>query len=133
VEYQLIKENVHVVCAYASEPGWVMADQDQLLQVLMNLIQNARQAMPKGGTLTLRTFAASGSACLAVTDTGTGIPPDDLKHIFDPFFTTKPVGQGTGLGLSVSYGIIKRHGGEIRVRSESGEGTTFVVSLPAVA
>lgn len=130
VEYQLIKENVQVVRAYAAEPGWVMADQDQLLQVLMNLIQNARQAMPQGGALTLRTWTGGGTAYFAVTDTGTGIPPEDLGHVFDPFFTTKPVGQGTGLGLSVSYGIIKRCGGEIRVRSEPGAGTTFWVGLP---
>jgi signal transduction histidine kinase len=132
VEYQLIKENIHVVCAYADQPGWVMADQDQLLQVLMNLIQNARQAMPQGGTLTLRTWDSAGMACFAVIDTGVGIPIGDLAHVFDPFFTTKPVGQGTGLGLSVSYGIIKRHGGEIRVTSEPGKGTTFWVALPAV-
>jgi signal transduction histidine kinase len=130
VEYQLVKEGIHIVSAYADEPGWVLADHDQLLQVVMNMVQNCRQAMPHGGTLTLRTWNSAGKACFAVTDTGVGIPAEDLVHVFDPFFTTKPVGQGTGLGLSVSYGIIKRHGGEIRVTSEGGKGTTFWVALP---
>jgi signal transduction histidine kinase len=130
VEYQLVKENIHLVSAYGDEPGWVLADHDQLLQVVMNMIQNGRQAMPQGGSLTLRTWNSAGKACFAVADTGVGIPAEDLAHVFDPFFTTKPVGQGTGLGLSVSYGIIKRHGGEIRVTSDPGKGTTFWVALP---
>jgi signal transduction histidine kinase len=103
----------------------------QINQVFMNLIVNASQAIgPERGTLTLRTGHAAQSVWIEVQDTGSGIAPQDLQKIFDPFFTTKPVGQGTGLGLSLSYGIIKKHRGEITVRSEVGVGTTFRVELP---
>lgn len=103
----------------------------QINQVFMNLIVNASQAIgPERGTLTLRTGHAAQSVWIAVQDTGSGIAPQNLQKIFDPFFTTKPVGQGTGLGLSLSYGIIKKHRGEITVRSEVGVGTTFRVELP---
>lgn len=103
----------------------------QINQVFMNLIVNASQAIgPERGTLTLRTGHAAQSVWIEVQDTGSGIAPQNLQKIFDPFFTTKPVGQGTGLGLSLSYGIIKKHRGEITVRSEVGVGTTFRVELP---
>lgn len=103
----------------------------QINQVIMNLIVNASQAIgPERGTLTLRTGHAAQSVWIEVQDTGSGIAPQDLQKIFDPFFTTKPVGQGTGLGLSLSYGIIKKHRGDITVRSEVGVGTTFRVELP---
>ncbi|WP_085655969.1 MULTISPECIES: ATP-binding protein [unclassified Pseudomonas] len=103
----------------------------QINQVIMNLIVNAAQAMgPERGTITLRTGQRADTAWVEVADTGSGIAPDTLQKIFDPFFTTKPVGQGTGLGLSLSYGIVKKHGGEISVRSELGAGTTFRVELP---
>jgi two-component system NtrC family sensor kinase len=130
VEYQLGKDNIQVVRQYAAEPNWVMADSDQLLQVVMNLVQNARQAMPAGGQLTLRTWTGQGAHGLSVADTGTGIAPAIIDHIFDPFFTTKPVGQGTGLGLSVSYGLIARLGGDIHVSSRLGQGSTFTITLP---
>ncbi len=133
VEYQLADENVAVTREYAPEPSWVMVDSDQITQVLMNLIQNARQAMPHGGQLTLSTGSDRSVHLFTVSDTGAGIPESDLDRIFDPFFTTKQVGQGTGLGLSVSYGIVARHGGEIRVASRPGAGTTFTVRLPAAA
>jgi signal transduction histidine kinase len=103
----------------------------QINQVIMNLIVNASQAIgPERGTLTLRTGLEGETVWIEVTDTGAGITPEHLKKIFDPFFTTKPVGQGTGLGLSLSYGIVKKHRGDISVRSELGVGTTFRVQLP---
>ncbi|WP_207273907.1 ATP-binding protein [Pseudomonas sp. GW456-12-1-14-TSB6] len=103
----------------------------QINQVIMNLVVNAAQAMgPERGTITLRTGVQGESAVIEVADTGSGIAPETLQKIFDPFFTTKPVGQGTGLGLSLSYGIVKKHGGDISVSSKPGFGTTFRVQLP---
>jgi two-component system NtrC family sensor kinase len=103
----------------------------QINQVIMNLIVNATQAIgPERGTLTLRTGIAGETVWIEVADTGAGIAPDSLQKIFDPFFTTKPVGQGTGLGLSLSYGIVKKHRGDISVVSEVGVGSTFRIELP---
>ncbi|TVT85297.1 ATP-binding protein [Pseudomonas sp. H3(2019)] len=103
----------------------------QINQVIMNLIVNAAQAMgPERGTITLSNGVAGEKVWIEVADTGSGIAPECLQKIFDPFFTTKPVGQGTGLGLSLSYGIVKKHRGDITVRSEVGVGTTFRIELP---
>ncbi|MBV4462151.1 two-component system NtrC family sensor kinase [Pseudomonas sp. F-14 TE3623] len=103
----------------------------QINQVIMNLIVNASQAIgPERGTITLRTGLEGETVSIEVVDTGIGIEPDNLQKIFDPFYTTKPVGQGTGLGLSLSYGIVKKHRGDISVRSEVGVGSTFRVELP---
>ncbi|MBV4491430.1 DAHL domain-containing protein [Pseudomonas oryzicola] len=103
----------------------------QINQVVMNLLVNATQAMGnERGRITLRTGANDAWVWIEVADNGCGIPAENLQKIFDPFYTTKPVGQGTGLGLSLSYGIIRRHGGEIHVASEVGVGTTFRVELP---
>ncbi|MGF6328972.1 two-component system NtrC family sensor kinase [Pseudomonas sp. BS3782 TE3695] len=103
----------------------------QINQVIMNLIVNASQAIgPERGTITLRTGLEGETVSIEIADTGSGIEPDNLQKIFDPFYTTKPVGQGTGLGLSLSYGIVKKHQGDISVRSEVGVGTTFRVELP---
>ncbi len=103
----------------------------QINQVVMNLIVNAVQAMgPERGTITLRNGVIGENVWVEVADTGSGIAPESLPKIFDPFFTTKPVGQGTGLGLSLSYGIVKKHRGDITVRSEVGVGTTFRIELP---
>ncbi|QQS55473.1 MAG: two-component sensor histidine kinase [Candidatus Competibacteraceae bacterium] len=103
----------------------------ELNQVFMNLIVNAIQAMPQGGALSIRgARRADGWIALRFQDTGTGIAPEIVDKIFNPFFTTKPVGSGTGLGLSVSYNIIKRHGGRIEVESTIGQGTAFTVLLP---
>ena len=103
----------------------------QINQVIMNLVVNAAQAMgPQRGTITLRTGSDGEQVWIEVSDNGCGIPNDTLQKIFDPFYTTKPVGQGTGLGLSLSYGIIKRHLGQIRVDSEVGVGTRFRIELP---
>ncbi|MBP7690840.1 MAG: hypothetical protein KA764_02940, partial [Anaerolineales bacterium] len=105
-------------------------DAQQIEQVLINLIQNAIQAMPNGGELRLTLQATAEWATVTVHDTGLGIAPENLRRIFDPFFTTKPEGEGTGLGLSVSYGIVTRHHGEISVESVLGQGTTFIIRLP---
>ncbi len=107
----------------------VVGDAAELRELLLNLVFNAIDAMPGGGTLTLSSWAEESAVCLAVTDTGVGIPEEVRSRIFDPFFTTKGP-QSSGLGLSVSYGIIRRHGGEIRVESRAGQGTRFTVRLP---
>lgn len=102
----------------------------QINQVFMNLLVNASQAMSEHGRITLRSGCSEEQVWVSVTDDGKGIPEDMLARIFDPFFTTKPVGQGTGLGLSVSYGIIDKHGGRIDAKSQLGAGSTFTVWLP---
>ena len=107
-----------------------MADPDQLQQVCINLILNAIQAMPDGGTLTLRTAVENGQIKMDVQDTGCGISPENMHKLFTPFFTTKKEVKGVGLGLAVSYGIIQRHHGKISVKSKEGEGTTFSIYLP---
>ncbi len=108
-------------------------DPRRIEQVLINLILNGIQAMEAGGILSISACAAESEAgfYFEVSDTGKGIPPQDLGKIFDPFFTTKDVGKGSGLGLSVSHGIIKQHGGRIEVKSEVGQGSTFTVFLPS--
>jgi signal transduction histidine kinase len=107
-------------------------EEKKIKQVLINLIMNARYAVGEQGVITVRTTCdeASAQAVIRIEDTGGGIAPEHLARIFDPFFTTKPTGEGTGLGLSVSYGIVKKHGGEITVQSRPGEGAAFTVTLP---
>jgi PAS domain S-box-containing protein len=109
----------------------VLGSNNRLQQVLLNLFLNARDAMPNGGMLEVRTTSQNGSVEVEITDTGQGISRDNLNRIFDPFFTTKSSGRGTGLGLSVSYGIIKEHAGKIDVRSTPGKGTSFHLEFPA--
>jgi two-component system NtrC family sensor kinase len=99
----------------------------------MNLLMNACDAIERDGEIRVRTRPTAGGVRLEFYDDGPGIPDEALSRIFDPFFTTKPVGVGTGLGLSLSHGIIERHGGRIFVGSEPGRGTTFVIELPLVA
>jgi two-component system NtrC family sensor kinase len=110
----------------------VRGSANKLQQVFLNLFLNARDAMPSGGMLEVRTAAHNGSVEVEIADTGAGIPREHIHRIFDPFFTTKATGRGTGLGLSVSYGIIKEHAGKIDVRSTPGKGTSFHVEFPAV-
>ncbi len=124
-----IKYKAEVVKEYGELP-LVECQAPQLNQVFMNLLINAAQAIEDHGVITLRTGSEDGWACVEITDTGMGIEPERIKQIFDPFFTTKPVGSGTGLGLSLSYSIVKTHGGHIEVASKLGEGTTFRVWLP---
>src|SRR5204863_7040767 len=98
----------------------------------MNLIMNARDAMPRGGELTLATETENSSVHVEVSDSGDGIPADHLDKIFDPFFTTKSTSRGTGLGLAVTYGIIREHAGKIRVESAVGRGASFRLEFPSV-
>ncbi|WP_437778308.1 sensor histidine kinase [Sorangium sp. So ce1097] len=136
------KQGVTIVEEGDAPDRVVHADADQLQQALTNVVVNAIQAMPSGGTITVGVRAArarppedQGGAegdyvALSVRDEGQGMPADVLEHIFEPFFTTKPVGEGTGLGLSVAYGIIKEHGGWIHVDSRPGSGSQFTMYLP---
>jgi signal transduction histidine kinase len=102
----------------------------KLQQVFMNLILNARDAMPNGGRLSINTRLVDTSLVVDFRDTGIGMAPEVIARIYDPFFTTKEVGQGTGLGLALSYGILQEHGGRIFVESRPGEGTHFTIKLP---
>jgi signal transduction histidine kinase len=110
----------------------MLLDEKKIKQVIMNLIMNAKHAVGQKGTLNITTSLNSpeGQVAIKIADTGHGIEKKNLVHIFDPFFTTKPTGEGTGLGLSVSYGIVRNHGGDILVDSEVGRGSTFTVVLP---
>jgi signal transduction histidine kinase len=113
---------------------WVLMDENQMKQVLLNLVHNALQAMPGGGQLEIRTAAfqkvGREGVIVSVRDSGVGIPPEIQTRIFEPFFTTKANRGGTGLGLSVTYGIVSAHGGEIELISQPGSGSTFTVWLP---
>ena len=144
---RLLGEDVELLIALNPKIGHIKADPGQIEQVIMNLAVNARDAMPRGGSLTLETsdiFAddlyarenllpkAGRYVVLSVADKGVGMTADTVSHIFEPFFTTKETGKGTGLGLSTAYGIVKQSGGHIWVDSEPGIGTTFCVYLPAV-
>lgn len=113
-----------------SETPLLMCNTQRLGQVFINLIVNAAQSMEAKGNITIKTYHNEGFVCVDVSDTGKGIPAENLNKIFDPFYTTKPAGQGTGLGLSVTYEIVKQHGGEISVQSAVGQGTTFTVKIP---
>jgi PAS domain S-box-containing protein len=130
VEHQLDRARVRVVKELAADLPTVIGSENKIQQVLFNLILNARDAMPSGGWLTVKTCIDGRDVVVEVNDTGDGIPEADLPRIFDPFFTTKDVGQGTGLGLAVSYGIVQEHGGTIQASSSKGKGSRFEVRLP---
>ena len=141
---RLIGEDIQLALDLSPEPLEVEADPAQLQQVVMNLLVNARDAMPQGGRLgvvtarqilsetdaQLRGLAPGAYASLSVLDDGLGMSPEVREHIFEPFFTTKPASEGTGLGLSTSYGIVRQHGGVIEVDSSPGSGSEFRVLLP---
>ena len=110
----------------------VLSIEHQLQQVFLNLFMNARDAMPRGGWLTVTTRIDGERAVVEISDTGSGIPPEHLARIYDPFFTTKVIGRGTGLGLSITYGIVREHGGAIRCDSAIGQGTRFTLALPLI-
>jgi C4-dicarboxylate-specific signal transduction histidine kinase len=130
--YQLEQDKVSIVIDFGSCPP-VWADENQIQQVLLNLVQNAHQAMakhPPERVLTVRVSCDRKFARVEVLDTGPGIPREVLPKIFDPFFTTKPPGEGSGLGLSVSYGIVTEHGGRLRAENRADGGARFLVELP---
>ncbi len=131
VEHEPSIKLVDVVREEPPELPLVVADFNQLVQVFINLVVNAVQAMNDGGRLTISTGTEDGWVKMSVSDTGRGIPPENMERLFTPFFTTKEDTRGVGLGLAVSYGIIERHGGRIEARSEVGKGSTFTVFLPA--
>jgi PAS domain S-box-containing protein len=145
---RVLGEDVQMQFKYSPHPLFIHADAGMMDQVLMNLTVNARDAMPQGGKLIIETSAVEfdglaaaqapqsrpgAFACLNVSDTGCGIPPENLPQIFNPFFTTKDVGKGTGLGLATVFGIVQQHQGWINVYSEAGQGTTFRIYLPRLA
>ncbi len=129
-EYLVRKGNVTLVPDLPPTSVMATYDPQQIEQVLINLVTNAVQAMPDGGTLDVSLKEHEDNLAITMRDSGEGISEENIVRIFDPFFTTKPEGEGTGLGLSVSYGIVSRHRGRIEVESEVGIGTTFIVSLP---
>lgn len=131
VEREARPRNIDLVRNYQADLPQVWTDPPLLRQVILNLLNNARQALKGPGTITLTSrMAGSEHVELVVQDTGEGIAPEHLQRIFDPFFTTKPPGQGTGLGLALSYSIVHKLGGHIQVTSRLGEGSTFTVRLP---
>ncbi|WP_034627189.1 ATP-binding protein [Desulfocurvibacter africanus] len=138
VGQQFKLSNVDVELDLAENLPTILAHDNRLQQVLFNLVSNARDAIldrgdrvPGDGKIVIRTSADNGSVTVSVSDTGVGIAEDDLHKVFEPFFTTKELGQGMGLGLSISYGIVKDYNGDIRIRSRKGEGSTFTLTFPA--
>jgi nitrogen-specific signal transduction histidine kinase len=144
---RLIGEDISLRIVARADRSNIRADRSQIEQVIVNLVVNARDAMPKGGSLTIETGSLYLDAAaarehiglqpgphvmLSITDTGTGVDPETLSHIFEPFFTTKEVGQGTGLGLAIVYGVVRQNAGAITVTSTVGRGTSFRIYLPVV-
>jgi two-component system NtrC family sensor kinase len=129
-EKQLKENDIDITATYAEGLNLVNASKNQLRQVFLNMVANARDAMPDGGILSVVTGGDTDTVSVEVSDTGTGIREEHLDKIFDSFFTTKGEVKGVGLGLSVCYGFIKDHGGDIEVKSQVGEGTAFTISLP---
>jgi two-component system NtrC family sensor kinase len=130
VTHQQRGDNIQIVIEAAADLPSVSGDLGQLQQAVIALATNAIDAMPEGGTLTLRAIHSNSRVLVQVIDVGIGIAPENMTKIFDPFFTTKDVGRGTGLGLAVCYGILSDHGGRLDVRSTVGVGTTFTITLP---
>ena len=128
---QELFEGIDLLCDLEPDLPTIQADPLQLRQVFLNLMNNAAEAMPHGGQLTLRTRKglAKGFITAEIQDTGVGISDENMKKLFTPFFTTKPIGKGTGLGLAIIYGIVKMHRGQISVSSEEGQGTTFTITM----
>ena len=129
-EKQLRENDIKITTSFAAKLPPIMASKNQMRQVFLNLVANARDAMPDGGTLSIKTDSDKDDVRIELSDTGIGIKEEHLKRIFDSFFTTKDSVKGVGLGLSVCYGFIKEHGGDIQVRSKLGAGTTFTIVLP---
>jgi signal transduction histidine kinase len=132
LENQALFHNIHIMKHLDPSLPLIWGNQGQLKQVFMNIIVNAAEAMHGSGELTITTYPSPdrGAIFIEFTDTGEGIPEENLTRIFEPFFTTKAVGKGTGLGLATSYGIVEDHEGRIGVKSKVGQGTTFTIELP---
>jgi two-component system, NtrC family, sensor kinase len=131
VEKEARKNNITIVRHYDQTLPVIYSDAPQLRQVILNFLTNATYAIGKDGVVTITTRLAGNDAVdIVISDTGCGIPEENMPKIFDPFFTTKPPGQGTGLGLSICHGIILRLGGRITVASQEGQGTEFTITLP---
>jgi two-component system NtrC family sensor kinase len=130
VKKQLLENSVRISTSFFNDLGKVYASKNKLRQVFLNMISNAMGAMPEGGTLTIRTLGKGDHIHIEIIDTGVGIREENISKIFDAFFTTKESVKGVGLGLSVCYGFIEEHGGDIRVTSKLGSGTTFTIILP---
>jgi signal transduction histidine kinase len=130
LEHQFEVSNIKLRRELSATAVPVVGIEHQLQQVFLNLFLNARDAMPRGGWLTVATRLEGDQAIAEVGDTGSGVPPEHLARIYDPFFTTKAIGRGTGLGLSISYGIVREHDGAIRCDSAVGQGTRFTIALP---
>jgi two-component system NtrC family sensor kinase len=130
IDYKLKNMNILLKLELQPIPA-ISAQGERLQQVFINIILNALDAMPQGGTLGIQLSTEDNQAVVRISDTGTGIKPEHMAHIFDPFFTTKGIGKGTGLGLSISYAIVKEHEGHIQVSSEVGRGSTFTITLPS--
>jgi len=127
-----IKYTTKVEKEYGEIPE-IKGSNTKLLQVFTNLLTNAQDAIEecrKDGRISIRTYRSERGVCVEISDNGTGIPEENCKKIFDPFFTTKPPGKGTGLGLYITYGIIKEHNADIRVVSKVGEGSKFILEFP---
>jgi two-component system NtrC family sensor kinase len=133
MEHKLSEQGITLVRNFNSLPSNIVADPDQIQQVCINIILNAVHAMPEGGILETSIRKHASFVEIVFKDSGCGIADEDLSKIFTPFFTTKKVGHGTGLGLTVAYGIIKNHGGDIKVKSKTGAGTTVTIALPVVS
>ena len=133
LKHQLREQGIAVELDLSQDLPFIHGDPGKVQQVLLNLLLNARDSMPSGGKISVRSRTRNARVVVEVSDTGGGIPREDLSRIFDPFFTTKATGRGTGLGLAVSYGIIKDHRGTILADSEPGRGTTFTLDFPAAA
>ena len=130
MEKQMKESNIQVETSFDPGIAEIMASTNQMRQVMLNIFKNAKEAMPKGGTLFVRTSKGDNKILIHIQDTGIGISEEIRDKIFEAFFTTKQKVKGVGLGLSVCYGIIKDHGGDIKVESKEGKGTTFIISLP---
>jgi two-component system NtrC family sensor kinase len=130
VEKPFARNGVTIESQLAPDLPHIQASPDHLQQVFLNLVKNAREAMPEGGTIIVRTRRNGTNLVAEVLDDGMGISPSAVGHLFEPFFTTKDVGKGVGLGLSVSYGIVKAHDGEIEAENRPGKGAVFRVILP---